>query len=112
MSVKQIPSTFGLLYFLDELQFTEAALLADPDAQHLAQPFTNAITQGETFFSKEREARRNITRKEAEVSVFNVLIDTLTTRPAQDRSRTKERPGMGQSVLPRRHQSLIRGRGR
>ncbi len=79
-TLRQIPTTYGTLHFIDELIFTEAALLADPDAQHLAPAITNAISQGELMFSKERGARRQVTCKEAEVSIHNKNLDVNTTR--------------------------------
>ena len=77
---RQIPLTFGTLYHLDELVYSEAACLADPDAQHLAPAFTSAISQGELMFAKERTARRSVTQKEAEVGIHNKNLDTTTTR--------------------------------
>ncbi|HSO00484.1 MAG TPA: hypothetical protein VLS89_19465 [Candidatus Nanopelagicales bacterium] len=77
--MRKIPLTYGLLYFRDELEHSEAALSADPDAQPLAQPFQDALTDWEGTFKSERAARRDVTRAEAVVSVRNVKLD-ITTR--------------------------------
>lgn len=78
--MRQIPLSYGLLFFLDELEFTEAALAADEDAAALAAPFTEAIGDWEKLFAQERGARREVTRAEAVVAVRNERLDSLTKR--------------------------------
>ncbi|MDC0746149.1 hypothetical protein [Polyangium mundeleinium] len=78
--MRQIPLSYGLLYFLDDLEFTEAALAADEDAALLAPPFTEAIGEWEGLFAQERAARRGVTRAEAVVAVRNERLDSLTKR--------------------------------
>lgn len=76
--MRKIPLSYGLLHYLDDLEFTEAALTADPDAQALAQPFHDSITEWEDIFKRERGARRDVTRAEAVVGVRNVKLDLTT----------------------------------
>ncbi|MDI1475997.1 hypothetical protein [Polyangium sp. y55x31] len=78
--MRQIPITYGLLYFLDELEFSESALAADEDAATLAVPFAEAISEWEGLFAQERAARRAVTRAEAVVAVRNERLDSLTKR--------------------------------
>lgn len=78
--MRQIPISFGLLSFLDELDFTEAGLLADDDAAALAAPFSEAIGEWEGLFTQERAARREVIRAEAVVAVRNERLDSLTKR--------------------------------
>ncbi|MDI1476001.1 hypothetical protein QHF84_05320 [Polyangium sp. y55x31] len=67
-------------YLLDELDFTEAALLAEDDATGLTLPFSEAIGEWEGLFTEERAARREVIRAEAVVSVRNERFDSLTRR--------------------------------
>ncbi len=76
--MRQIPTSFGLLYYLDDLEHTEAALLADDDAKILAPAFTHAIADWDGVFKKERAARRAVTRAEAVVAVRNEQLDAAT----------------------------------
>jgi hypothetical protein len=78
--MRKIPLSFGLLYFLDELEASEAALSADPDAQALAAPFREALEEWDGMFKRERAARREVIRAEAVVGVRNEQLDALTTR--------------------------------
>jgi len=78
--MRQIPLSYGMLYFLDELEFTEAALAADEDATLLASPFTEAIGEWEGLFAQERAARRGVTRAEAVVAVRDERLDSSTKR--------------------------------
>jgi len=63
--MKQMPVSRSLLSFLDELEYTEAALAADPDTADLVGPFHDAIGEWEGVFRKERVGRRDVTRAEA-----------------------------------------------
>ncbi len=76
--MRKIAISHSLLTFLDELEYTEAALSADPDSTPLATPFRDAIEDWGTFFKKERAARRDVTRAEALVSVRNERLDFIT----------------------------------
>jgi hypothetical protein len=76
--MRSIPTTFGLLYFLEEIEFTEAALSADDDAAPLAPAFTQAIADWDGTFKTERAARREVIRAEAVVAVRNEQLDSLT----------------------------------
>ena len=78
--MRRIALTYSLLSFLDDLEYTEAALAADPEAEHLALPFRDAISEWEPLFKREREARRDVTRAEAVVAVRNERLDAVTTR--------------------------------
>ncbi|MBK9263667.1 MAG: hypothetical protein IPM54_28175 [Polyangiaceae bacterium] len=70
----------SLLYFLEEVEYTEAALRADSDAESLAPAFEDAIADWEALFKRERDARRNVVRTEAVVAVRNQQIDRLTMK--------------------------------
>lgn len=78
--MRKIPLTYSLLTYLDDLEFTEAALSADPDTQSLVAPFQEAIAEWDSLFKKERLARRDVTRADAVVSVRNERLDVLTVR--------------------------------
>lgn len=77
--MRQILRSRSLLHFLDRLEATEAALSADPDAQHLAPAFQQSITEWTPVFNKEREGRRNIVRTQALINVANSRLDVYTT---------------------------------
>jgi hypothetical protein len=70
----------SVVHFLDHLEATEAALAAHPDTKALAAPFTEAIGEFEGIFSKERAARRAVTRAQAVLTVGDTLLDIDTTR--------------------------------
>jgi hypothetical protein len=78
--VRKIPLSASLLTFLDDLEFTEAALSAHPETADFALPFREEIEAWEPIFKKEREGRRNVTRAEALVAVRNTQLDATTTR--------------------------------
>ena len=77
--MQQIPLGRSLLHFLERLEATEAALSADPDAQHLAPAVQQSIDDWMPIFNKEREGRRNIVRSQAVINVANVRLDVYTT---------------------------------
>ena len=78
--MRQIPMSSSLLTFLDDLEFTEAALSADPMTAHLAPPFAEEIHDWNAVFQKERAARRSVTRAQAAVVVRDAQLDFLTSR--------------------------------
>ena len=78
--MRQIPQSAALLTFLDELEYTEAALAADTDAADLTTAFEDEIGGWEKVFKKERAGRRDVTRAEAVVAVRNAQLDSLTLR--------------------------------
>ncbi|UQA55831.1 hypothetical protein [Polyangium aurulentum] len=78
--MRKLPLSHGLLYFLDELEFSEAGLSADPDAQSLAAPFQETLEEWDGLFKKERSARRAVVRSEAAVAVHNERLDSTTIR--------------------------------
>jgi hypothetical protein len=63
---------------LEELEFTEAALAADPDTGGLAAPFQEEIAAWEALYKKVRESRRASVRADAVVSVRDERLDELT----------------------------------
>lgn len=75
--MRKIALSHSLLFYLDELDFSEAALSADPDAAPFAVPFTEAITEWDAIFKQERLARRNVIRAEAGVAVANERFDAV-----------------------------------
>lgn len=76
----QIPLTYSLLTFLDELEYTEAALSADTDAAPLAATFQDELAAWSPMFDKERGARRAVVRANAVVRVRNASLDDATNR--------------------------------
>ena len=68
----------SLSLYLDQLEFTEAALAAGDDTAGLALPFGEAITEWEGVAQRERASRRAVTRAEAVVSVLDQRLDELT----------------------------------
>lgn len=70
-----IPIASSLLTFLDELEYTEAALSADPDGAALAPAFAAEIDGWPAVFQRERDARRQVTRADAIVSVRDASLD-------------------------------------
>jgi hypothetical protein len=77
--VRKIPHSAPLLTFLDDIEYTEAALSADADAADFALPFREEIEAWEPIFKKEREGRRNAVRAEAIVAIRNAQLDSTTT---------------------------------
>ncbi len=78
--MRQIPIGNSLLTFLDELEFTEAALRAEPLAAEFAAVFEEEIGGWSDVFQRERTARREITRADALVAIRNGQIDATTLR--------------------------------
>lgn len=78
--MRQIPLSFGLLVYLEELEHSEASLLADPDAKDFAAPFMEAIGEWDGIFKQERLARRAVVRAEAIVAVRNQRLDDTTMK--------------------------------
>lgn len=78
--MKQIPLSNSLLTYLDHLEFSEAALAADPDTEDLAKPYTQQIADWPKTFEKERASRRQVVRSQAIVQVSNTQIDRTTLR--------------------------------
>lgn len=76
----RIPLSYSLLTYLDELEYTEAALSADADAESLAPVFREELASWSPMFSKEREARRTVLRANAVVRVRNAALDEVTNR--------------------------------
>ncbi|MDB4929066.1 MAG: uncharacterized protein JWM10_1550 [Myxococcaceae bacterium] len=78
--MRQIPLSSSLLVFLDELEFTEAALTADPAAAELAGPFEEEIGAWAHLFQRQRAARRAVVRADAVVAVLDGTLDRVTVR--------------------------------
>jgi hypothetical protein len=78
--MRQIPISSSLLSFLDDLEYTEAALAADDDTHELAKPFRDEIKEWDGIFKAERESRRAVTRAEAVVAVRNAQLDAHTSQ--------------------------------
>ena len=70
----------SLLFFLDEVDYSEAGLSADSDTESLAPAFRDAIEEWQLLFKRERDARRDVVRAEAHVAVRNQQIDRLTMK--------------------------------
>ena len=78
--MRQIPLNSSLLTYLDDLEFTEAALVADPLAADLAAAFEEEIGAWPEVFQKQRSARRAVVRADAMVAVLDGTLDRVTTR--------------------------------
>ena len=78
--MRQIPLKSSLLVYLDDLEFTEAALSADPLAADLAPAFEEEIGAWSDVFRRQRGARRSIVRADAVLAVLDGALDRLTTR--------------------------------
>jgi len=78
--MRQIPISSSLLTYLDELEFTEAATAADPQAAEFAPAFEEEIAGWPEVSQRERAARRAITRADAVVAVGNGQLDATTLR--------------------------------
>lgn len=78
--MRQIPLSSSLLVYLEEIEYTEAALSAHEDTKDLACPFREEIEGWEKVFKQFRDARRAIVRADAMVSVCNQALDETTTR--------------------------------
>ena len=76
--MRKIPMTNGLLYYLEEIEYTEAALLANEDTAVLGAAYTQALAEWEGQFKAERAARREVIRAEAVVAVRNEDLDAVT----------------------------------
>ncbi len=78
--MRKIAQTSALLVYLDELEYTEAALASWEETKAVAGPYVEAIAGFEAVFRKEREARRGVTRAEAVAVSRNARLDGTTTR--------------------------------
>ncbi|MEP7121401.1 MAG: hypothetical protein ABJE95_10845 [Byssovorax sp.] len=78
--MRKLALAASLLTFLDELEYTEAGLAADPDTSELSSAFAEEITAWGAQFTAERASRRAVTRAEAVVAVRDGQIDRLTQR--------------------------------
>lgn len=77
--MRQLPLNRSLLFFLDQLEYSEAALSADPDTAPLAVAFREEIADWANAFEKQRTARREVVRANAIVAVRDEQLDTVTT---------------------------------
>jgi len=80
--VRQIPVDRALPLFFDELEFTEAALAANPDTADLASIVAPKIAECDAMSRAERESRRAVVRASAVVAVKDSQLDSLTSRVA------------------------------
>lgn len=78
--MKQIRVESSLLVYLDDLEFTEAALGADPLAADLAAAFEEEITAWPEVFQRQRSARRAVVRADALLAVLDGTLDRITIR--------------------------------
>jgi ABC-type arginine transport system ATPase subunit len=68
------PSRSVLVYWAD-LTYHEAALLADDDAKHLAQPVAIALDEFNTVLKLDLDTRRSVLKANAKASVADVHLD-------------------------------------
>lgn len=78
--MRQVPLSASLLVFLEEIEYTEAALSAHDETKDLACLFQEEIERWDKVFKTHRETRRAIVRADARVSVCNQALDETTTR--------------------------------
>lgn len=78
--MRKLPTRRRSLFFVEEIEFSEAALSADSDAAPLSSAFRDALEEWEPLFKKERLARRGEVRAQAVVAVRNQSLDTTTIR--------------------------------
>lgn len=78
--MRQIPLSSSLLVYLEEIEYTEAALTAHDETKELAAVFRDELDSWEKTFKSYREARRTIVRADAMVSIRNQELDETTTR--------------------------------
>jgi hypothetical protein len=78
--MRTISKKFSLLTFLEELEYSEAALAAEPETTDLAEPYRQELETWSGIFKADRAARREVVRAEALVSIRNQQLDELTTR--------------------------------
>jgi hypothetical protein len=78
--MRQLSKNYSLATFLDELEFTEAALSADEESADLAPQVASQIAEWPGVYAKEREARRAVTRADAVVAVRNGALDSTTSK--------------------------------
>lgn len=78
--MRRISQSASLLVYLEDIEFTEAALSAREETKELACPFREEIEGFEQVFKQYRESRRAIVRADARVSVANQSLDETTTR--------------------------------
>lgn len=76
--MRKIPLGAALLVFLEDLEYSEAALGADDETKDLAKPIHDELVGWEDVFKKERASRRNVIRAEAVVAVRNAQLDGKT----------------------------------
>ncbi len=73
MSHQSHPGFQFLLTFLNELVFTEAALIArKSEVGHMVKPFTDSLVDWHTIFKKEHLGRSSVTRADAVLAVRNL----------------------------------------
>ncbi|MDO9017010.1 MAG: hypothetical protein Q8S73_45820 [Deltaproteobacteria bacterium] len=78
--MRQIPISSSLITFLDDLEYTEAALRAEPLAAELALIFEEEIAAWSEVFRRQRATRRDVIRADALVAVLDASLDRVTVR--------------------------------
>lgn len=78
--MRKLPLSSSLLTYLDALEFTEAALSADPETQAFAPAFHEELEGWDRVFKRERVGRRDVVRADAVLAVRNAQLDDKTTR--------------------------------
>jgi hypothetical protein len=78
--MRQLSLAASLSAYLDDLEYTEAALHAEPETAELAAPFHEAIAQWPDIFQRQRGAWRAIIRADAVAAVRDGQLDQTTRR--------------------------------
>lgn len=78
--MRRLSQSASLLVYLEDIEYTEAALSAREETKELACPFREEIEGWDRLFRQYRDGRRAIVQADAVVSVSNQALDEATTR--------------------------------
>jgi hypothetical protein len=78
--MRKLSLSSSLTSLLEELEYTEAALSANPDTKDLAVQFQERIEEWDDIFKRERVARRGVVRTDAVLAIRDAMLDATTTR--------------------------------
>ncbi|HRI68310.1 MAG TPA: hypothetical protein PK156_28970 [Polyangium sp.] len=73
--MRRIDLSRTILFFWGDLVFHEAALLAEPEVQHLAPPVTHVLTQFESILKLDLDSRRDVLKTFARASIADKNLD-------------------------------------
>jgi len=76
--MRRLSLSSSLLVYLEEIEFTEAALSSREETKEIACSFRDELESWERVFKSYREARRAIVRADALIAVRNQELDEIT----------------------------------